>query len=66
MSGATVIPLAQVADVEEGTGPARIDRKGLQRVVTVMANTAPGANVQQVSAGRERAWRRWTCPPDIP
>jgi hydrophobic/amphiphilic exporter-1 (mainly G- bacteria), HAE1 family len=51
MPGATVIPLAQVADVEVGTGPARIDRKGLQRVVTIRANTAPGANVQQVSAG---------------
>jgi hydrophobic/amphiphilic exporter-1 (mainly G- bacteria), HAE1 family len=47
-TGAFIVPLAQVADVAVGTGPARIDRKGGQRVVTVLANTAPGTSVQQV------------------
>lgn len=47
--GASAIPLAQVADIQAGTGPSRIDRKNLERVVTVQANTAPDANVQQVS-----------------
>lgn len=51
---AVSIPLAQVADIRSGTGPSRIDRKNLERVVTVQANTAPEANVQQVS-GAARA-----------
>jgi hydrophobic/amphiphilic exporter-1 (mainly G- bacteria), HAE1 family len=53
--GAVVVPLEQVADVEVGVGPARIDRKGLQRVVTIMANTTPGTSVQQVSAGARKS-----------
>jgi hydrophobic/amphiphilic exporter-1 (mainly G- bacteria), HAE1 family len=63
LPGAVVIPLAQVADVEAGVGPARIDRKGLQRVVTVQANTAPGANVQQVSAGARESLASLDLPP---
>ena len=51
---AVAIPLAQVADIRSGTGPSQIDRKKLERVVTVQANTAPDANVQQVS-GEARA-----------
>jgi hydrophobic/amphiphilic exporter-1 (mainly G- bacteria), HAE1 family len=60
--GAVIVPLAQVADVEVGTGPARIDRKGLQRVVTVLANTAPGANVQQVSATAQETLKSLDLP----
>jgi hydrophobic/amphiphilic exporter-1 (mainly G- bacteria), HAE1 family len=63
MAGAVIIPLAQVADVEEGVSPARIDRKGLQRVVTVQANTAPGANVQQVSADARARLESLDLPP---
>jgi multidrug efflux pump subunit AcrB len=36
------VPLADLASLEPGTGPAVINRLGRQRVVTVLANAAPG------------------------
>jgi hydrophobic/amphiphilic exporter-1 (mainly G- bacteria), HAE1 family len=47
--GWTVVPLAQVAQIEPGTGPSGIERKQLERVVTVSASVARGANLKQVS-----------------
>jgi hydrophobic/amphiphilic exporter-1 (mainly G- bacteria), HAE1 family len=47
--GSTVVPLAQVAEIAVGTGPSRIERKGLERVATVSASVADGANLKKVS-----------------
>jgi hydrophobic/amphiphilic exporter-1 (mainly G- bacteria), HAE1 family len=47
--GWTVVPLAQVAEIGPGTGPSKIERKQLERVVTISASVAHGANLKQVS-----------------
>jgi hydrophobic/amphiphilic exporter-1 (mainly G- bacteria), HAE1 family len=47
--GHAVVPLGHVAHIEHGTGPARIDRSQLERVATVSASIARGANLKQVS-----------------
>ena len=41
--GSVVVPLSQIARVEQGVAPAQIDRSDLERVATVGASTAPGA-----------------------
>jgi len=51
--GWIVVPVSQVATVEPGQGPTRIDRERLQRVVTVSANVGPGANLKDLSAALE-------------
>lgn len=51
--GWIVVPLAQVATLEPGLGPTRIDRENLQRVVTVSANVGPEANLKDLSAALE-------------
>ena len=52
---AASVPLGQVAVIESGTGPAQIDREDLQRVVTISANVAPGANLGDVSKAIQAA-----------
>lgn len=47
---AVTVPLGQIAHVEEGTAPARIDRTRLQRTVTISAGTTPGFSVSEASA----------------
>jgi hydrophobic/amphiphilic exporter-1 (mainly G- bacteria), HAE1 family len=47
--GWAVVPLGQVAEIGRGTGPASIDRKSMERVATVSAGVALGANLQKVS-----------------
>jgi hydrophobic/amphiphilic exporter-1 (mainly G- bacteria), HAE1 family len=50
LSGAApTVPLGQIATIQTGTAPAQIDRSGLERVVTVSANTEPGYSVQEAS-----------------
>lgn len=44
------IPLDQVATVERGTAPARIDHKRLQRIITISASTTPEVSVSEASA----------------
>lgn len=46
---AVTVPLGQVADVVEGTAPARIDRTSLQRTVTISAGTTPDYSVSEAS-----------------
>ncbi|HEX2062620.1 MAG TPA: efflux RND transporter permease subunit [Thermoanaerobaculia bacterium] len=43
------IPLGAVASLESGASAAEIERENLERVATVSANLAPGANVGDVS-----------------
>jgi HAE1 family hydrophobic/amphiphilic exporter-1 len=48
-SGA-VVPLSQVARIEEGTAPSQIDRNDLQRVATISGSPAPGLSVSEGTA----------------
>jgi HAE1 family hydrophobic/amphiphilic exporter-1 len=53
--GAAVIPLRDVARIEEGTAPAQIDRKDLSRVVTISGGTSPELSIAEASTQiRER------------
>jgi len=61
--GMVVVPLGQVADIREGTGPAQIDRQRLQRVATVSANLAPGYAMAQVAKGVREAAAELDVPP---
>ncbi len=46
----TTIPLAQVAQIEEGTAPSQIDRSNLQRTATISGSPAPGLSVSEATA----------------
>jgi HAE1 family hydrophobic/amphiphilic exporter-1 len=48
--GVVTVPLRDVARVELGTAPAQIDRKKLQRVVTISGSTSPELSVAEASA----------------
>jgi HAE1 family hydrophobic/amphiphilic exporter-1 len=48
-SGAALIPLSDVARIETGTAPAQIDRKDLERVATIAANTTPELSISEAS-----------------
>ena len=43
------VTLGQVAHVNQGTAPARIDRSNLQRTITISAGTTPGLSIAQAS-----------------
>lgn len=62
-SADVTIPLGQVASIEAGTGPAEIDREALQRVATVSANIAPGANLGDVSSAIQARTSALHLPP---
>jgi HAE1 family hydrophobic/amphiphilic exporter-1 len=47
---AQTVPLGEIARIEEGVAPAQIDRKGMARVATVSASTAPGLSIGEASA----------------
>jgi multidrug efflux pump subunit AcrB len=47
---AVALPLGAVAQVTRATAPGRIDRLGLQRVVTLSAATAPELSLSDASA----------------
>ena len=44
------VPLSSVVKWEDGTGPSRVNRYGRQRQITLLANAAPGAGDNDVSA----------------
>ncbi len=59
---AITVPLGQVAHVEEGTAPARIDRTSLQRTVTISAGTTPGYSVGEASAALRASIDKMSIP----
>ena len=62
--GETVtIPLAQVASIAASMGPAQIDRRDLERVVTVYANVALGSNVGDITKGIQKGIESIKLPP---
>jgi len=44
------VPLADVVQMRQGTGPSRIDRLNRERQVTLMANAAPGYGDEAIAA----------------
>lgn len=48
------VPLSSVVNWKEGTGPSRINRYGRERQITLLANAAPGAGDNDVSAIMQR------------
>jgi HAE1 family hydrophobic/amphiphilic exporter-1 len=46
---AITVPLADVAELEQGTAPAQIDHQAMQRVASVTAGTAGGLSIAEAS-----------------
>jgi HAE1 family hydrophobic/amphiphilic exporter-1 len=57
------IRLADVATIQTGTAPAQIDRKGLERVATVSASTAPELSIAEASAEIRNGLAKVPMPP---
>jgi HAE1 family hydrophobic/amphiphilic exporter-1 len=57
------IPLAQVADVRAGTGPQQIERRQLERQISISAGVLPGAAVGDVADLTRAAIDSLVLPP---
>ncbi|MDD4588390.1 MAG: efflux RND transporter permease subunit, partial [Heliobacteriaceae bacterium] len=57
-----LIPVNEVADITEGTGPTKINRQDRQRLVTVSANLK-GRPLGDVKSDLERQFNRLPLPP---
>ncbi len=57
------IPLAQVADVRAGVGPQQIERRQLERQVSISAGVLPGAAVGDVATRTAAALDSIVLPP---
>jgi HAE1 family hydrophobic/amphiphilic exporter-1 len=58
-----MVPLVQVARVQNGTGPQTIERRALQRMVSISAGVLPGYGVGDVAVAVERAIDEMGLPP---
>ncbi|HEX2185368.1 MAG TPA: efflux RND transporter permease subunit, partial [Chloroflexota bacterium] len=58
-----MIPLSEVADVRAGTSPVSIERRSLERQVSVSAGVLPGYSVGDVAADARAAIDRVGLPP---
>ena len=62
--GATpMIPLSQVAEVRAGVGPQQIERRMLERMISVSAGVLPDYNMGDVAAAAEKAIEQVGLPP---
>ncbi|HEU4454362.1 MAG TPA: efflux RND transporter permease subunit, partial [Longimicrobium sp.] len=52
---AAMIPLSEVADVRSGTGPVSIERRSLERQITIGASVLPGFAMGDVAADAREA-----------
>jgi HAE1 family hydrophobic/amphiphilic exporter-1 len=50
-----LVPLSQVADLKSGTGPQQINRRQLERQITISAGVLPGYPIGDVASDVERA-----------
>jgi hydrophobe/amphiphile efflux-1 (HAE1) family protein len=57
------VPLSDVVQLRDGTGPSRIDRLNRQRQVTMMANAAPGFSDGAISAAMTKIAGDLHLPP---
>ena len=60
---APMIPLSQVAEVRAGVGPQQIERRMLERMVSISAGVLPGYNMGDVAANAEAAIKEVGLPP---
>jgi HAE1 family hydrophobic/amphiphilic exporter-1 len=58
-----MIPLQQVAEVRAGVGPQSIERRMLERMISISANITKGLNTSEVAANAERAIEEVGLPP---
>ncbi|MGI8507845.1 MAG: efflux RND transporter permease subunit [Gemmatimonadaceae bacterium] len=50
-----IVPLSQVADISLASGPQQIDRRNLERQISISAGVLPGYNVGDVAAQVQKA-----------
>ncbi|HWP03539.1 MAG TPA: efflux RND transporter permease subunit [Gemmatimonadaceae bacterium] len=60
---ASVVPLAQVADIKAGVGPQQIERRSLERQITISAGVLNGFNMGDVAVSAKRAIDQIGLPP---
>ncbi len=60
---APIIPLSQVAEVRAGVGPQQIERRMLERMISISAGVLPDYNVGDVAAAAEKAIETVGLPP---
>jgi HAE1 family hydrophobic/amphiphilic exporter-1 len=58
-----MIPLQQVAEVRAGVGPQQIERRMLERMISISAGVTPGFNTGDVAAEAEKAIETVGLPP---
>jgi HAE1 family hydrophobic/amphiphilic exporter-1 len=58
-----MIPLSQVADVRAGVGPQQIERRMLERMISISAQILPGFTAGDVAADAEEAIKEVGLPP---
>jgi HAE1 family hydrophobic/amphiphilic exporter-1 len=61
--GVATVPLRNIATIESGTAPAQIDRKNLQRIVSIGASNTPGVSISEASATLRARLATVSVPP---
>ena len=61
--GAALVPLAQIAEVTTGVGPQQIERRSLERMVSVSASVLPGYSLGDVAAAVKAKIETLGLPP---
>ena len=59
----SMVPLAQVAEIRAGVGPQQIDRRSLERQVSVSAGVLPGYTTGEVATSVRQAMQTVALPP---
>jgi HAE1 family hydrophobic/amphiphilic exporter-1 len=62
-TGVTTVPLRDIARIVPSTAPAQIDRKNLQRIVSIGATNVDGVSISEASANIRQALTGISLPP---
>ncbi len=62
-NGALTVPLGGIAKIVPGSAPAQIDRKNLQRIVSIGASNVDGVSVSEASTSIRQALAGIALPP---
>ena len=62
-AGVSTVPLRSIAKIVPGTAPAQIDRKNLQRIVSIGASNVDGVSVSEASTTLRQSLAGITLPP---
>jgi HAE1 family hydrophobic/amphiphilic exporter-1 len=63
VGGVATVPLRSIAKIVTGTAPAQIDRKNLQRIVSIGASNVAGVSISEASTTMRQALDRIALPP---